>query len=88
MYLARGRMDKLRKAGMARKEKVNENSNFFDICCNSWVVRALNVAIAPLLITAMGGILRSNEAINEIGTMVAGSSFPSILIPFLPAAII
>lgn len=92
MCLAISRMPKVRKNGMAAGEKVNDRSSFFEVCCNSWVIRALNVAIAPLMITAMGGamggILRGQDAIQEIGNMVASSSFPKLCIPFILAAIL
>lgn len=92
MCLAIPRMDKVRRSGMQAGEEVNEKSSFFEVCCSSWVVRALNVAIAPLMITAMGGamggILRSQEAIQEIGNLVAASSFPKLCIPFVLAAIL
>lgn len=92
MCLAVSRMPKVRKSGMLAGENVNEKSSFFEVCCNSWVVRALNVAIAPLMITAMGGamggILRGQEAIQEIGNLVASSNFPKLCIPFILAAIL
>lgn len=53
---------------------------------------AVMIAIGALLITAMGGamggILRENEAIATIGGMIAESSFPAVLVPFIMAAIL
>lgn len=72
--------------------KLTEKSSWFEIVMNNWVGRALQIAIGALLITAMGGamggILRENEAIATIGNMIAESSFPAILVPFLMAAIL
>ncbi len=71
---------------------LTEKSSWFEVVMNNWVGRALTIAISALLITAMGGamggILRENEAIQTIGSAIAGSSFPAILVPFLLAAIL
>lgn len=71
---------------------LTEKSSWFEIVFNNWVGRALTMAIGALLITAMGGsmggILRENEAIGTIGEMIASSSFPAVLVPFLMAAIL
>jgi len=62
------------------------------IVFDNWVVRALKIAIIPLIVTAMGGamggILRENSAITEIGNIVAATNFPKILIPFILAAVL
>ena len=72
--------------------KISEKSSWFEIVMNNWVGRALNIAISALLITAMGGamggILRENEAIQTIGNSIAATNFPTILVPFLLAAIL
>lgn len=71
---------------------VGENTAFMQLVGHSWIVRALKIAIGPLMITAMGGamggILRENTAIQQIGENVAASSFPALLIPFVLAAIL
>ena len=92
--LVRGRKEKVIEK--ANKDgngcELNKKSSWFEIVFNNWVARALNIAISALLITAMGGamggILRENEAIQTIGEMIASSSFPAILVPFLLAAIL
>ena len=77
---------------MAPAARLTEKSSWFEIVMNNWVGRALQIAIGALLITAMGGamggILRENEAIATIGGMIAESSFPAVLVPFLMAAIL
>ena len=71
---------------------LSPNTSSLEIVFNNWVVRALAISIAPLMITAMGGamggILRENEAINIIGSIVAKSSFPKLLIPFILSAVL
>ena len=89
-----GRKDKVVKKANADGTgcKLTEKSSWFEIVMNNWVGRALQIAIGALLITAMGGamggILRENEAIATIGSMIAESSFPAVLVPFLMAAIL
>lgn len=73
-------------------EILTEKSSWFEIVMNNWVERALKIAIGALLITAMGGamggILRENEAIQTIGEIIAGSTFPPLLVPFIMGAIL
>ena len=89
-----GRKDKVVKKANADGTgcKLTEKSSWFEIVMNNWVGRALQIAIGALLITAMGGamggILRENEAIATIGGMIAESSFPAVLVPFIMAAIL
>jgi GntP family gluconate:H+ symporter len=83
----------VRKANEAiGSNQLNENSSWTEIVFGNWVARALKIAISALLITAMGGamggILRENEAISVIGNAIAKTNFPSLLIPFLLAAIL
>lgn len=83
-------IDKANKDGTGIE--LTNSSSWFEIVMNNWVGRALQIAIGALLITAMGGamggILRENEAIKTIGEMIAQSHFPSILVPFIMAAIL
>ncbi|MGF6907082.1 GntP family permease [Fusobacterium sp. PH5-44] len=92
--VALGRKSKvIAKANEATgKIELSDKSNWTEIVFGNWVGRALKIAIGALLITAMGGamggILRENEAISVIGTTIAKTNFPSLLIPFLMAAIL
>ncbi len=83
-------IDKANKDGNGCE--LTEKSSWSEIVMNNWVERALKIAIGALLITAMGGamggILRENEAIQTIGEMIAGSSFPALLVPFIMGAIL
>ena len=89
-----GRKEKVvRKANEATAtEELSAQSAWTEIVFGNWCGRALKIAISALLITAMGGamggILRENEAISVIGNIIARTSFPSLLIPFLLAAIL
>lgn len=89
-----GRKEKVvRKANEATAtEELSAQSAWTEIVFGNWCGRALKIAISALLITAMGGamggILRENEAISVIGNIIAHTSFPSLLIPFLLAAIL
>ncbi|MGL5433942.1 MAG: GntP family permease [Lachnospiraceae bacterium] len=89
-----GRKDKvITKANEASgAEELNAASSWTEIVFGNWVGRALKIAIGALLITAMGGamggILRENEAISVIGNAIAETNFPSLLVPFLLAAIL
>lgn len=71
--------------------KLDAKSSWFEIVMNNWTGRALLISISALIITAMGGamggILRENPAIQTIGSAIAASKFPGILVPFLVAAI-
>ncbi len=63
-----------------------------EIILGTWVARGLVVALLPLLITAMGGamggMLKTAPVVKELGAIVAGTSLPPILIPFLTASIL
>lgn len=92
IILALGRKDKVRQIAASEDASINNKTSLLYIVGNHWVVKALMVAIVPLIVTAMGGamggILRENTAITEIGNIVAASSFPKVLIPFLLSAIL
>ncbi|MCR1899367.1 GntP family permease [Irregularibacter muris] len=64
-----------------------KNSNIKDILLNSWIARGLEVALAAILITGMGGafsqVIKSAPAVNEVTSLVDGIPIPGILIPFL-----
>lgn len=87
-----GRKPKAIKKANEQGYNLSPNTPAVQLVFDNWVVRALKIAIGPLLITAMGGamggILRENSAIKEIGEIVASSGFPHMLIPFVIAAIL
>jgi GntP family gluconate:H+ symporter len=67
------------------------NSDFKDVMFNGWVARALQVALLPLMITAMGGgfsaVIKAYPGIDKLGGMIASYNFPPLLVPFVIAAI-
>jgi GntP family gluconate:H+ symporter len=68
------------------------NNSIGDIMFNKWVHRALNIALLPLLITAMGGgfsaIIKAYPDINNLlSSTLAKTNFPSLLLPWIMAAI-
>ncbi|MBQ7559395.1 MAG: GntP family permease [Synergistaceae bacterium] len=85
--------------GMSHKEKVIENfnsyskdkeSSIFTIMANKWIVEALQVALIPLLVTAMGGgfsqVIKSYSGVSELGNLITSMSVPAMLVPFLIGA--
>ena len=58
----------------------------------SWVVEALEAALMPLMITAMGGafgaVIKANTTISQLGEALAALNFPGFLFPFLIAALL
>ena len=86
--------------GLAHKDRVisnyvkftkDEESDFASIILNKWVVEALEVALLPLMITAMGGgfsnVIKSFPDIEQIGATIAGIGLPNMVIPFLIGAV-
>jgi len=82
------------KDNIIKHFKINtgeDNNNITDIILNKWVVRALMIALLPLLITAMGGgfssIIRAYPGISKLGEIVVQYQFPTILVPWIIAAV-
>jgi GntP family gluconate:H+ symporter len=90
--IALSRFGKVTDKAREQSPKLAANPKFFEVVGDNWVARALDIAIGPLMITAMGGamggILRENEAIGKIGEMVTSTAFPVLLIPFILSAIL
>ncbi|MFT4171304.1 MAG: SLC13 family permease [Rhodocyclaceae bacterium] len=91
-FLVFSRKDTVVEKANEQGYQLTRQSGFCEIVFDNWVVRALLIAIGPLLITAMGGamggILRENSAITEIGNLVAASQFPKLLVPFVVSAVL
>jgi GntP family gluconate:H+ symporter len=66
--------------------------SFGRVITDNWIERTCDVAMIPLLVTAMGGsfgtVLKSAPAINELGDWIAASNIPSIIVPFVTTAVI
>lgn len=69
-----------------------EVTRFSEVIFGSWLSEALNAAILPLMITAMGGafstIIKANPAIETLGNALASVNFPGVLFPFMLGAIL
>jgi GntP family gluconate:H+ symporter len=82
------------KDNIIKNYKINtgeDNKDISDIILNKWVIRALTIALLPLLITAMGGgfssIIRAYPDISKLGELVVQYNFPTILVPWIIAAV-
>ena len=69
----------------------SDPKGFNEVVLNSWIARGLEVALAALLITAMGGafseVIKSCPAIGEMTDLIGQLPIPTILIPFFCGAI-
>ncbi|MCD8197414.1 MAG: GntP family permease [Lachnospiraceae bacterium] len=73
-----------------------EEKSLVKIMCNNWIGEACAVALIPLLVTGMGGgfsqIIKNYDSVHEgfntaLGTAVANSGIPVMLVPFLIGAV-
>jgi len=69
--------------------EVNRDTPFMYILVETWVTRALLVAILPLLITAMSGamgnIIKTNETVEALAISIANTKVLPILLPYFIA---
>lgn len=72
--------------------KSNTRPGFGRIISDNWIARTCTVAMIPLLVTAMGGafgsVLKAAPALGDLGTWIANSNIPAIIVPFAVTAII
>lgn len=65
---------------------------FFRCITDNWITRTCDVAMIPLMVTAMGGafgrILNTAPAIGQLGEWIAGAGIPPIIVVFVATAII
>ena len=86
--------------GFARSGCVKENyehytgkkeNDVFKIMANGWVSDALEVALIPLLVTAMGGgfstVIKSYEGMSVLGETISSIGFPNFMLPFMIGAL-
>ena len=90
MFLAMFHKKSVRKSNTDATGKDPEP--FREVVLNSWVARGLEVALAALLITGMGGGFSPASSspfpnINDLATLIQNSGVPGLLIPFLVGAI-
>jgi GntP family gluconate:H+ symporter len=64
---------------------------FREVILNSWIARGLEIALAALLITGMGGgfseVIKNAPQIEELAPLIQNSGVPGLFIPFLVGAI-
>lgn len=69
----------------------NKENDVFKIMANGWIGDALQVALIPLIVTAMGGgfstIIKSYEGMSDLGTMISNFGFPNFMLPFMIGAL-
>lgn len=69
-----------------------ESGSLSETIFGSWVVEGLQVALMPLMITAMGGgfsaVIKANPAIQDLGNALSALNFPGILFPFMISALL
>ena len=73
-----------------------KETSLLKIMCNNWIGEALQVALIPLMVTGMGGgfsqVIKYYDTAHEgfntlLGTTVANSGIPMLLVPFLIGAV-
>ena len=89
MILAGFHQKSVRKSNL--ESTGSDPKGFNEVVLNSWIARGLEVALAALLITAMGGafseVIKSCPAIGEMTDLIGQLPIPTILIPFFCGAI-
>ncbi|MGE4485412.1 MAG: GntP family permease [Oscillospiraceae bacterium] len=73
-----------------RKNSGKSEKSLLKIMTGSWVIEALEIALLPLMITAMGGgfsaIIKAYPDISKLGDAIASVNFPALLVPFILGA--
>lgn len=91
MTLVIGRTEKVKEIARKHDPKLGKDCSILDCIFNSWVNRALHMAVIPLLVTGMGGafgkVLAAAPAAKDLAGVIAGSGIPALLIPWLIATV-
>lgn len=91
MTLVIGRTDSIKKIAKKNDPKLKEDCSILECIFGSWVTRALQMAVIPLLVTGMGGafgkVLAAAPAAKDLAGIIAGSGVPALLIPWLIAMV-
>ncbi len=87
-----GHVPQVRRSQEQPDSTGKDPESFREVVLNSWVARGLEVALAALLITGMGGGFSTGHQvrsrnINDLATLIQDSGVPGLLIPFLVGAI-
>lgn len=87
MYVATTRLQVVRGNMLAMDRDLSPTAGLFEMLTNSWVKRALIVAIVPLIVTGMGGafggMLKTSEAAKQMATMLSQSHLLPVVVPWL-----
>ncbi|MBU3113186.1 GntP family permease [Clostridium lacusfryxellense] len=91
MTLVIGRTEKVKEIARKHDPKLGKDCSILECIFNSWVNRALKMAVIPLLVTGMGGafgkVLAAAPAAKDLASIIAGSGIPALVIPWLIAMV-
>jgi GntP family gluconate:H+ symporter len=87
IYVATSRMALIRGNILAMDPETPPTASVAELLTNSWVKRALIVAIIPLIVTGMGGsfggMLKTSDAAKDMATLLAQSDLLPVIVPWL-----
>ena len=87
MWVANSRMASVRGNMLALDPDLSPTASVFEMLTNSWVKRALIVAIVPLIVTGMGGafggMLQTSSAAKEMAALLSKSQLLPVVVPWL-----
>ena len=87
MYVAMSRMNSARPNILAMDPEMPPGATAIELLTNSWVKRALIVAIVPLVVTGMGGafggVLQTASAAKELAALLSESRILPVLVPWM-----
>ncbi len=87
MTLVIGRTDKIKEIAIKNDPKLKKDATILECIFGSWVTRALQMAVIPLLVTGMGGafgkVLSAAPAAKDLANIIAGLGIPALAIPWL-----
>ncbi|AOY78006.1 GntP family permease [Clostridium formicaceticum] len=91
MTLTIGRTEKVKEIARKNDSKLGKDCSLLECIFGSWVTRALQMAVIPLLVTGMGGafgrVLAAAPAAQDLATVIAGFGIPALAIPWLIAMV-
>ena len=87
MTLVLRRQALVREKILALDKEISPAASLCELLMNSWVKRALAVAIVPLLVTAMGGafgnVLSKAPAAKSLAAIIAQSNIMPVIVPWI-----
>ncbi len=86
-WVANSRKAFVRQNILAMDPSLSPDTGMFEMLTNSWVKRALIVAIVPLVVTGMGGafggVLQTSSAAKDMATLLSHSQLLPVIVPWL-----